>query len=225
MSNKRSLIIFDIDGTLTQSVEVHQKIFKEMLTEIGVEEDYSALNSFKHHTDSFIAKEIFEIDRNQQFSDAKRVEFEEGLTRKINLETFQEIKGAKVAIDKLEKSTDFCVCYATGSLLRPAKHKLNSIGINYIDSLLVASDTLFSRKDIVAKAISRAKEYYAVREFERIISVGDGLWDLITAKTLGLDFIGVGLKNKKVLEENGANIVLNDLTELEKEITSVKHCI
>ena len=34
--NKKSLIIFDIDGTITDSVKIHQKAFVEALHDLGI---------------------------------------------------------------------------------------------------------------------------------------------------------------------------------------------
>ena len=48
---KKNLIVFDIDGTLTDSVKLHHKVFTEMLHKIGVREIKSEYKSFKHHTD------------------------------------------------------------------------------------------------------------------------------------------------------------------------------
>jgi phosphoglycolate phosphatase-like HAD superfamily hydrolase len=31
-----------------------------------------------------------------------------------------------------------------------------------------------------------------ILHFERIVSIGDGYWDLVAARLLGLDFIGIG---------------------------------
>ncbi|CAL2075538.1 HAD family hydrolase [Tenacibaculum sp. 190524A02b] len=212
---KKNLIVFDIDGTLTDSVKIHQKAFTEMLYKIGVSRINSEFKTFKHHTDSFIAKEIYETDKGDVFSKSKIIEFEQGLTEKISAEKIEEIKGAQELINTIEKNTEFGICFATGSLLRPAKHKLNSIKIDYNEELLIASDEIYSREEIVLTAIHRAKEFYNVEKFDRIISVGDGLWDLLTAKNLNLEFIGIGLKNKKVLIDNGAELVLNDLREFE----------
>ncbi|MBX0331793.1 hypothetical protein K3G39_00930 [Pontibacter sp. HSC-14F20] len=60
--------------------------------------------------------------------------------------------------------------------------------------------------------------YYQVHNFEKVISVGDGLWDFISAKNLGLEFIGFGTANQKMLLENGAQIICNDLTEFELRV-------
>ena len=212
---KKNLIVFDIDGTLTDSVKPHQKAYTEMLYEVGVAEINSEFKTFKHHTDTFIAKEIYENANQIPFSESKVIEFERGLTKKISSEKINEICGAKKLIEYLENETDFGVCFATGSLRRPAEFKLKSIGILFDENQLVASDKIYEREKIVSKAIENASEYYKVEKFERIISVGDGIWDLITARNLGLEFIGVGLENKKALMKRGAELVYKDLSEFE----------
>ena len=88
---KQNLIVFDIDGTLTDSVKIHQKAFTEMLYEIGVNSINSNFKTFKHHTDSFIAKEIDETDKGDEFSKSKIIEFVNGLTEKILTEKIDEI--------------------------------------------------------------------------------------------------------------------------------------
>jgi len=210
---KNKLIVFDIDGTLTDSVKQHQQAFRETLFEIGVDEINSSLNAFKHHTDSFIAKEIYESNRKTTFSKEKHSLFESGLTEKICNQKFEEIAGAKQLIDQLKKETSFAVCFATGSLRRAAEHKLNSIGITFEKWQLVASDNTYEREKIVEQAIKNSAEYWNIPIFERIIAVGDGLWDLVTAKNLGIEFIGVGIANEQILTEKGAKIVCKDLTE------------
>ncbi|CAL2076499.1 HAD hydrolase-like protein [Tenacibaculum sp. 190524A02b] len=100
---KKNLIVFDIDGTLTDSVKIHQKAFTEMLYKIGVSRINSEFKTFKHHTDSFIAKEIYETDKGDVFSKSKIIEFEQGLTEKISAEKIEEIKGAQELINTIEK--------------------------------------------------------------------------------------------------------------------------
>ena len=61
------------------------------------------------------------------------------------------------------------------------------------------------REEIVSAAIKNALTYYHADKFERVISVGDGLWDLLTAKNLDLEFIGVGLTNKEICKTKKAS--------------------
>jgi len=211
----KNLIVFDIDGTLTDSVTQHIKAFKKTLLEMGVSEINDDFKTFKHHTDSFISKSIFESNTSKEFSKVEFDVFENGLTDKLLGQTINEITGAKHLIDKLKNSADFGFCFATGSLRKPAEYKLNTVGIPFEDWQLVTSDSIYDREGIVSKAIENASKYYNTPKFERIISVGDGLWDLLTAKNLELEFIGVGLINEKILTENGAEVVYEDLTEFE----------
>ena len=45
---------------------------------------------------------------------------------------------------------------------------------------------------------------------DRIVSVGDGMWDLLTAKNLDVEFIGIGSDAKeKALTEAGARVVVD----------------
>ncbi|MFT4757263.1 MAG: phosphoglycolate phosphatase-like HAD superfamily hydrolase, partial [Vicingaceae bacterium] len=168
---------------------------------------------YKHHTDSYIAKVIYETDRQQLISELKASEFEQYLTKKIIAEKIVEIAGAKKLVDKLQNESDFGVCFATGSLRRSAEFKLKSVGIEFSEKQLVASDNIFERENIVQKAIDNASEFYKVKKFGRIISIGDGLWDLITAKNLGIEFIGIGLTNQKTMAENGTKVHYENLIE------------
>jgi len=211
----KNLIVFDIDGTLTDSVTQHIDAFKETLIEMGVSVINADFKTFKHHTDSFISKAIFESNQNKEFSKVEFDLFEKGLTDKLSGQNINEIAGAKSLIDKLKINTDYGFCFATGSLRKAAEYKLNTVGIPFEDWQLVTSDAIYDREGIVNTAIKNAVKHYKVSKFERIISVGDGLWDLITAKNLALEFVGVGLTNEKILIENGAELVYKDLTEFE----------
>ncbi len=209
---KKSLIVFDIDGTLTDSVKIHQKAFVEALYELGVKNIDSNFGAYQHHTDSYIAKVIYENDLKETFTESKLAAFESILAKKIESYTISEIRGAKKTIEYLESETEFSICYATGSLLKPAEYKLNAIGINYAKEVLIASNKLLERENIVSKAIENAFIFYKIDRFERIIAVGDGIWDLKTAKKLNLEFIGVGKSNKDILYKNGMKSYYEDLT-------------
>lgn len=210
---KKSLIVFDIDGTLTDSVTIHQKAFRDALRDMGVQSFDANFKTYKHHTDSYIAGEIYENYHHQKFTASKIETFEKHLTERISNSTINEILGAKALIDRLKSQSEFEICYATGSLLKPAQFKLDSIGIDYSEKQLVASNHIFERENIVLKAIKNAKELYNVNQFERIISVGDGLWDLTTAVHLGVEFIGIGNSNKAILLKNGMNHFFENLID------------
>ena len=211
---KKNLLVFDIDGTLTDSVAIHQKAFVHALHEVGVENINTNFKTYLHHTDSFIAKTIYEKDRNECFSNLKIAQFEASLNRIVQQSAIKEILGAKHTIALLEQQTSFGVCYATGSLLLPAQYKLESIGIVYSKEQLVASNHIHERENIVQQAIQQAAIFYKTKKFNRVISIGDGLWDLHTANNLGIEFIGIGVSNKEVLFQNGMKNHFDDFKEV-----------
>tara|TARA_B110000503_G_C7166403_1_gene422057 strand:- start:4444 stop:5103 length:660 start_codon:yes stop_codon:yes gene_type:complete len=200
---KKTLFIFDIDDTLTQSAAIHIECFMESLNELGVEKMDTNFGEYLHHTDSYIAKTIYEKELWQTFTEQIKAQFEKLLTNKMADKTIVEVPGASLFLKELRKTPSVAICFATGSLRRPAIQKLQAIGVDFEDQLLVASDRLSKRESIVKMAIVDAQKFYKLESFDRVISVGDGLWDLKVAENLGLEFIGIGEKNKLVLLENG----------------------
>ena len=54
----KRLAVFDIDGTLTDSVSIHHNAFNKSLIQFGFDNYNSNFNTYKHHTDSYIFKTI-----------------------------------------------------------------------------------------------------------------------------------------------------------------------
>lgn len=225
---KENLVVFDIDGTVTDSVHIHQEAFIKSLLKLGVPrhqpEDQPQLNSFKHHTDSYIAKTIIETYTDLTFDQKLLQEFERELYGDIKKHVIVEIKGALKFIQYLQSKTNFGICFATGSLLQPAIHKLNAIGLQFEESLLVGANDLWERESIIQQAINQAKSYYDQNDFKTIISIGDGIWDLKAAQNLNLEFIGIGTQYKANFIQNDVRYLADDFSEFNKpDIKALLH--
>ncbi|AXG69639.1 haloacid dehalogenase-like hydrolase [Kordia sp. SMS9] len=201
---KENLLVFDIDGTLLDSENVHQTGFVNALRTIGVEFVNTDWESYTHLTDSFIAKENYERDVNRGFSKQLLQQFEAEFLKEIKECRITQIAGANTFLQEIITQTNYAVCFATGSMLLPAEFKLNRAGIVYDRPLLEASNRFFTREEIVNSAIAKAKNYFNTTNFQRIISLGDGIWDVKTANNLGIEFIGIGAENQEKLEAHGA---------------------
>lgn len=213
MPAKKSLIVFDIDGTLTDSVAIHQAGFIQALKTLGVAAMDENFHAYKHHTDLHIARTIYESVLQRHFDRDAIALFEDHLYNCITTtEDIPEIKGARQFIAYLEKETDYGVCYATGSMQRPAQFKLEKAGIVFHPEQLVASNHAEERESIVQAAIDKALQYYDVTHFDRTIAFGDGLWDLKTAQQLNLEFVGIGVKNKHLMEAAGMQWHMDDFS-------------
>ncbi|MEN8124625.1 MAG: HAD hydrolase-like protein [Bacteroidota bacterium] len=214
MNTNKKLIIFDIDGTLTDSLPIYHKIVIESLKLMGIKKVNTDFFNYKYHTDSYTLKVNYETYFKKKYSKSLLYEFEEILLSELKRSPqISEIKGAKHCIDNL-LNENYALAFATGSLLKPAKFKLQQCDIWFKENLIATSEISFAREPFVLQAIQSAKEYFDVNEFEKIYSVGDGIWDLQTAQRLNLDFIGIGERNKEVLLKSGCTTYLDDLTEL-----------
>lgn len=190
------LIIFDIDDTITASISQHLEAFVHAMQTIGVKNIDQNWKDYKHHTDSHILQQNFNKNKNEIFDFSIIPSFETIMTNKfLNLEPSREVKGALMMLNKIIDSNEYAIAFATGSLLQPALIKLRQANIPFTESLVVGANYIFERESIVNSAIEHAKKHYNKSHFQQIISVGDGIWDYNTAQNLGLDFIGVGMKN------------------------------
>jgi phosphoglycolate phosphatase-like HAD superfamily hydrolase len=199
---KRRLAVFDIDGTLTQSASIHQSAYIRALALSGFTEIDTNWGNYPHHTDTAIFRQIFEMQSGASLTPTDVTRFEDLLHTEIcsggTNQQIIEIAGACAFLQSLVKHSEYHVVFATGSLHRPARYKLLQAGIPAAQELVIAANQFFSREDVVSEAIRSARSFYDVKEFEQVVSFGDGEWDWKTARNLGLDFIGIG--NTKLQE-------------------------
>lgn len=214
MNIPNKLVIFDIDGTLTDSVTLYHKVVGECLNLMGIQNVDMDFSNYKYHTDSYGLKWNYENSLNESYNKDLLKVFEGLLYDElIKHPPVSEIEGAKNCVSDL-LGANCAVAFATGSLLRPAKLKLDQCEIWYEESLIATSSISFDRETFVLQAIENAKEYFKVEEFDQIYSIGDGVWDLETAQNLGLTFVGIGKAHKEKLMEKGCLVHFDDLTQL-----------
>lgn len=214
MTTNRLLIVFDIDGTLTASSNVHQSALLQALHEFGFDEINTDWTSYKHFTDSW----IFQENLHKQFQgynfreEFTRFEalFDRAYREAVGNADMELLPGAQTCLTELSRA-GIAYCFATGSLRSGAEHKLATFsGVTTIP-LLSTSSEFMTREDIIKAAIERASHHYQTNNFQRIISVGDGIWDARTAAKLKIEFLGVATGERaEVLTAEGAIDVITD---------------
>ncbi|WP_459210423.1 HAD family hydrolase [Aquimarina rhabdastrellae] len=215
--NTKKLYVFDIDGTLTDSVKMYHEAVIKALNTIGIQEIDTNFNNYKHHTDRYALRYNYERNFNESMPLEKIDAFESALIASIDCTRMKPILGAKELLDQLRaQKTPFC--FATGSLPNPALLKLSECDLWYDKALLATSKTHEDREGFVLEAIDKAKKYYRIDTFDKIVSIGNGVWDLLTAKNLNIDFIGIGEKNYKSLTTLGMEQWYPDLKSLLKSV-------
>lgn len=189
------LCIFDIDGTLTDSVVQHQTSFLKALLSDGLVCKNREWGSYRHHSDSAIFCEIVELEKGYLPGKKELERFDSALhsyfLEEVRQNPLRAIPGAKEFVQALERSGS-AVAFATGSMRAPAQEKLSFLlGNEWSPELLSTANDYLSREEIVEGAIRKASEVYGIPHFSRIISFGDGVWDATTARALSLEFVGI----------------------------------
>ena len=206
------LYIFDIDGTLTDSVHTYHKVIANAMRAIGILEIDTNFDNYVHHTDSFALEYNYERYFSKRAPLTLRDTLDVMLLHEMsNHPPITEINGAKTLLHKMEE-LNIPIAFGTGAFPLATHQKMTDAGLRYNPDVLATSKTSITREGFVIQAISQAKITYQIPHFERIIAVGDGLWDLQTARNLGLEFVGIGHANKEVLLANGCQHWQADLT-------------
>jgi len=202
------IVIFDIDGTLTDSVAQHQRAFEIALRTFSFPDLRTNWGDYTHHTDSGIFEEAWEEAHYEGHPDLSELEYQYhcALEHEIASRPFTEISGAAFFLQWL-KDHSWSVVFATGSLRFGAVKKLAAVGVDAEEVVLVTASEFRTREEIVREAIHQGSKKFPAAHKHSLISIGDGLWDLKTACNLNLPFIGIGRGVKaKVLTDSGAPV-------------------
>lgn len=223
------LAIFDIDGTLTKTNDVDTQCFvKAFALEFGIEDINTDWASYGHTTDSGITLQIFQefMGRVPEESELSRLQhrFVDLLRSCYTADNtlFAEIPGASVMLRKLRETEDWAIAFATGGWSASACMKLDSAKLDVGQLPTASADDSISREDIVNTAILRAKALYAESDFEKIVCIGDGIWDVLTAVQLQLAFVGVASGEQKIILQNaGVEQIIEDFVNFDNFVEAL----
>ena len=215
------LAVFDIDGTLTDTVAVDARCYAEALeTVLGIPTRRVA-EEWRHYrniTDSGIAAEAVErhLRRDVTEDEIDRLEavFVEMLIEAFDGEPYscRPVPGAVEFIGELGESEDWDVALATGGFRQSALLKLARAGFDPPAILATCGDAT-SRQDIVRAALS-AVEGSTERPIDSQVLVGDGVWDVEASFRLGVPCVGVARGGVgEALLGRGAVAVLEDFSD------------
>jgi len=216
------LVILDIDGTLTNTSHVDQICYTRAVAEThGVAEIGASWTNCLHVSDSGITQQIFldhfgrePVDEDllplkTRFFDLLREHHELDATH------FAEVPGARRMVTHLAQKDDWVITIATGCWRESATMKLTAAGIEIERFPGGFAEDAHAREGIVQTAIDRAQQHYGHDAFSKVVSVGDGLWDVRTAANLGLDFVGIASGEcAENLRQAGARHIVSDYLDL-----------
>lgn len=202
----KTLVIFDIDGTLIDSSDLHHRLITTVLAADGLDVTFQPWNAYRHYTDLGVLDELHRHFRGRPMTAQELARYdalyEEALRAHLAEASLPEIAGARRLLGDLAAMADVALAFATGSLRRMARVKLSQLGLEADQLALATGAEHLTREAIVRDAARQALGNLAAPC--RAVILGDGLWDQRTARTLGIPFVAL---------ETGAH-VFDDRTAL-----------
>jgi phosphoglycolate phosphatase-like HAD superfamily hydrolase len=212
------LVMFDIDGTLTETMKVDEECFVRSFAEVfgftDIDADWS---HYPHVTDSGIFHEVYapRMGRPPTSLDISRFRqrFIELLDAASSQSPFAPVAGADRLLSRLARGGSHRVSLATGSWRESARLKMASAGMRFDDHPAASADDALERESIMELSSQRAREWYG-DSFAGTVYVGDGVWDARACRALGIPFIGIGSGTRAArLASEGAVRVFPDFSE------------
>ena len=217
---RRRLVMFDVDGTLTQSTLADGACYAQAMSEyldIAVDTDW---RTYRHSTESGIARELFAragrpVPTARDLEPVRR-RLVELLKTALEAEpaACAQTPGAGALIERMRSTPGVVVSIATGAWEDSARLKLSHAALPVADLPFASGNDALSREEILVVCLNRAKARAGVTDFDSVTYVGDQPWDLVAAQTLSFRFVGVcGPHGDGRLQHAGAETVIEDFTD------------
>jgi phosphoglycolate phosphatase-like HAD superfamily hydrolase len=212
------LVMFDIDGTLTETMKVDEECFVRSFKDVfGFAEIDTDWSHYPHMTDSGIFHDIFtsRIGRSPTAQDVSRFRqhFIQLLAAASSESPFAPVAGADRLLSRLAQGGSHRVSLATGGWRDPARLKMASAGMCFDNHPAASADDALDRESIIRLSNQRAAERYR-ESFACTVYVGDGVWDARACRGVGIPFIGIATGSRATrLSAEGAVCVLPDFSD------------
>lgn len=226
---KDGLVIFDIDGTLTDTNEVDGRCFARAMQDVfGIRDIAIDWAEYEHTTDSGILRQLLRDELKREVTDEVLKPFKQTFLSyfesefKASRSHFAEVPGSSQIFEFVLRETKWGIAIATGAWEASARFKLRAADVPSHYPAGFAEDSV-DRKEIIMTALERAKSFYKQNHFEAVTYVGDGIWDLKASKALGIGFVGIDVKGTdQRLKPQGA-FTLRDYRDPMNFVEAVRH--
>ena len=224
----KSLVIFDIDGTLADTNEVEGRCYIQAFNHtFGFDDKHQNWEVLQNVTDWGIAEEILfnKTGLNYSLEQISKMipKFVKLLWEEYDRDIgqFSEVPGAYQFYHQVLQDDRFVVGIATGSWEDSGRMKLQSVNIDPSDVYFAHSNLFKSRENITRYVIDAAQKDHK-EEFQKVVYFGDGVWDFKTCRNLGIDFIGIDVNGNGKLKKLGTKHVFNNYLDKEKLISIIQ---
>lgn len=222
------LVIFDVDGTLVHSERRDSALFGKTYQEIyGKTFPSLDWSHFPHVTDDTIFQTAIRQHFRRAVDPAEVSVFQDRYmgylraSRRERPEHFMQVPGASQMVQRLMDDERFELGIATGGWRAPAEIKLDHIEVPHREIVMTGADGKATREEILAE--TRELSMTNGRSFEKVVYIGDALWDVRTTRNLGWPFVGIRHRaDEEVLHRAGAYQVLRDYQSYDTFVKAVQ---
>lgn len=192
------LVMFDIDGTLVQSLAVDSHCFEMALRDaVDIQEFDPDWSTYLHTTDSYILNHLFFIQHGRR-PESRDIELFQNTycsylkrARLQSPDLFNATPGAAKVLSDLRQDPRFAVSIATGGRRRSAEFKLACARLEVENIPFASAEDGVSREEIMNASRERSEEFYK-SHISGVTYFGDGSHDLKASRNLNYNFIGIG---------------------------------
>lgn len=208
------VVVFDIDGTLTQTTRVDGRFFKDALRAVFGDVELGSLTDCADVTDTGILREVCAKHSDREYAAVEAevyARFLSGLETAVKKEpeAFAPVSGAREVFSAV-RSAGWIPAIATGGWRRSAELKLEVARIPTEGVPLATSSEAARRVDIIRRAVAEASSGAQ----SEVVYVGDGTWDVRACRELQIGFIGRAAPGSEArLVAEGAKTVVADFSD------------
>lgn len=218
--SKYDVILFDLDGTISNSKEGITKCVQYALSKFGIEEpDLDALEHFigPPLRDEFTKAYGFSEEEAEKATAIYRERYEP-----IGIYETYMYPGILELLKELKKKGK-TVGLATSKPQEMAEEVLNYFGITEYFDYVMGAEKVGPRQSKTDVLLELFKIMELPEEKSNVVLIGDTCFDVKGAGNVGIDCIGVsfGYGKRSELLEAGAVFVVDDTKELKKFLNEV----
>lgn len=214
----RGVVVFDIDGTLTETTAMDDAHWWAAVHAVLPELDPAPAIEFAEYTDSAMLRTLCdELDGRDYDAVRPRVleRFLERLRTAFESDprSCAAVPGA-TAVFAAVRRAGWAAAIATGGWRESAELKLEWAGIPRTGVPLATSSEAPRRADLIRRAATEAFG----GPHASWVYIGDGAWDVRACRELGIPFVGRAANPEAAgeLRAHGARAVIADFTEVDR---------
>jgi HAD superfamily hydrolase (TIGR01549 family) len=217
---KMPAMLFDLDGTLTDSVYQHTIAWKEALEHVGADVPMWTIHRRIGMSGALVACGLLRLAGKRATAQlVERVEKFQAKSFKRREASVRLLPGAKELLRELSR-LDIPWTIATSGALDDVKSSLKMLGIDQ-SAPIVTRDSVEAAKPSPDLFFAAAEKLGVA--LEDSIVVGDSVWDLLAArraKTLGIGLLTGGY-GREELERAGAYRVYDDPRQMLENLADI----